>query len=69
MEQPADNPSLDEIELWVRAAARQIRACAKNNIYGTLRFEFFNGRITRSLIEKSVKDPSTLAPGFESSVD
>jgi hypothetical protein len=51
-----------DLDTWIRACARQIRAASQGRHYGVLRVEFFDGRVTRATFERSIKDPESLAP-------
>ncbi len=48
-------------EQWIDAVVSQIRKACRGRYYGTVTLEITNGFPTRILIERSVKDPLTVA--------
>lgn len=52
-----------EPEEWIKAITRQIRKALKNRFYGVLRIEFYDGRVVRGTLERSIINPRALAPG------
>lgn len=54
----AERPSLD---VWIRAVASQIRRACRGKYYGSITLEITNGWPTRIKIDRSVKDPRTVA--------
>lgn len=51
---PEGRPTLDQ---WIRAVVSQIRKAAKGRLYGRIVIEVTNGRPSRLVVERSVKDP------------
>lgn len=59
-----DERNMSAHEVWLRSIEAELERVRKTKGYGALRIEFQNGVITRTLLERSVKDPRDLeAPG------
>jgi hypothetical protein len=45
---------------WADGIRALLRVCEKRRSYGTLRVEVFDGRVKRTIFERSCVDPTTL---------
>lgn len=59
MEQPPQRPLQD----WLDSIVRQVRHMSRTRYYGSLRIEVLNGKISRCLLEQSIKEPEQMGKG------
>lgn len=51
-----------ETESWIRGISHQVRKALRPRFFGSIVIEIQQGKITRIKIERSIKDPKSLAP-------